>query len=530
MLCSKGLAQQTIQLNKAVLDSIATQDVPPKAPGIATAIIENGRVIYQQIAGYANLKDSLLIDTNTRFNIASNGKQFTALAICLLAYKGKLSLDDDVRKYLPQLLKKIPQKIRIRELLHHTSGIRDVYDLWSLQGITWWKQAYTLKDALALLEQQESLNFSPGSQYRYSNSNYILLAAVIEKVSKQSFTAFTQHLFKEMGMLHTKFEDQSAPIEGTVAKAYFNFDSWTTYDWKWRICGDGNCFTTLNDQIRWEQIVQGAVQTNIPRAVIQQLQSFPDQQQYGYGLERGTYKQLPYTFHEGATGAWKATVLRFTQKNIALITLTNTGKSIPAMQTRQMADVLFHLRPDTAYFATEPKPSTQQFTEASTIGIYTNASGFSFQFLQKGADLLLRRIGRNDVILKRKNGHVWQQQNDTAFQLAFNQSVSGTQTVTAYYTTHPPYSLTKIVADWTGFNYSAINGTFYNSETKVSIHIQHKEDKKYTVVIGQDTTTGLLITPNQFKVNGYLIHFNKDASAFSLNGERILAVQFRRKK
>lgn len=118
------------------LDSIASQDVPPGAPGIATGIIEKGKIVYQKVFGFADLSDSSLITTDTRFNIASNGKQFTALAILILIDERKLSLTDDIRKYLPGIYPNLSSGITIENLLNHTSGIRDVYDLWSLQGLT----------------------------------------------------------------------------------------------------------------------------------------------------------------------------------------------------------------------------------------------------------------------------------------------------------------------------------------------------------------------------------------------------------
>ena len=130
------------------LDSIATQDVPKGAPGIATGIVSNGKIIYEKVAGFANLTDSSLIAKDTRFNIASNGKQFTALSILILIDEKKISLTDDIRKYLPTIYPKLSSKITIENLLNHTSGIRDVYDLWSLQGLTWWEHSFSNKDVL----------------------------------------------------------------------------------------------------------------------------------------------------------------------------------------------------------------------------------------------------------------------------------------------------------------------------------------------------------------------------------------------
>ncbi len=252
-------------VQRARLDSIAIQDVAPKAPGIATAIVQNGELIYQKLAGYADLTDSTFISAHTRFNIASNGKQFTALAILTLAEEGKLSPTDDIRKFFPQLYPAKAEKITVQQLLNHTSGIRDCYDLWSLQGYTWWKKSFANADVLRLIEQQRELNFKPGTRYLYSNTNFILLALIVEKVSGKSFVRYTNDLFQKLGMPNTSFEDNFSKIRGPIARSYFNFGSWTTYDWIWNVCGDGNLFSTLQDQIQWEKIIQGKGRTSVKK-------------------------------------------------------------------------------------------------------------------------------------------------------------------------------------------------------------------------------------------------------------------------
>ena len=217
------------------LDSIATQDVPLRAPGIATAVVCDSKVVYQKYAGYADFADSSLIDKKTRFNIASNGKQFTALAVLTLVDAGKLKLSDDIRQFFPTLFPAIREKITIQSLLNHTSGIRDCYDLWSLQGSTWWENSFDNDDVLNLIERQADLNFTPNTKYMYSNTNYILLALIVEKASGKSFVAYTNELFRKLKMANTSFEANYATIRGKVARAYFNFGSWTTYKWIWNV-------------------------------------------------------------------------------------------------------------------------------------------------------------------------------------------------------------------------------------------------------------------------------------------------------
>jgi CubicO group peptidase (beta-lactamase class C family) len=515
------------------LDSIATQDVPKSAPGIATGIVSNGKIVYQKVAGFADLTDSTLITRDTRFNIASNGKQFTALAILVLIDKKKISLTDDIRKYLPTIYPKITQKITIENLLNHTSGIRDVYDLWSLQGLTWWKKTFNNKDVLKLIEKQEELSFLPDTKHLYSNTNYILLTAIVEKVTGKSFVAYTNDLFGMLNMPNTSFEDNFTKIRGAIARSYFNFGTWTTYDWKWNVCGDGNIFSTLSDQLQWEQILQGKSKCKIKRHILEKSQQLTDNssiKNYGYGLEFGIYKDLEYKFHEGATGAWKATVIRFPNKNISIVTLTNTGKATPNTQTRQMADVIFDLKNSATYLITKPAKVGSFISDEDIIGTYQTEDNFTFQFEKKDSVMFLKRVGRNDVQLEREADNIYHQTYDPDFKQEFKRNEKGEMTVTAYYTSHSPYTLTKSVSNWTDYNYQALNGRYFNAETNVTMYIRFSGDKSYDIKIGsQDTTKGLLISPAKMLVDFYVLNIDNSGTkpkTILLSSDRIQQVKF----
>ncbi|MCG2615197.1 serine hydrolase [Terrimonas sp. NA20] len=538
ILSQSARAQSILSLSLLKqLDSVALQDVPPNAPGIATAIILDGEVVYKKYGGFASFTDSSLIGPGSRFNIASNGKQFTALAVLLLESQKKMNLRDDIRKFLPGFLSSVKSKITVADLLNHTSGIRDVYDLWSLQGVTWWKQSFRNTDALDLLMRQQDLNFKPGSKYLYSNSNYILLAMIVEKASGRSFVEFTDQLFRDLHMPNTSFENDHRYIRGPVARAYFNFNEWTTYDWKWDVCGDGNLFSTLEDQLQWEKLLQGKGTSSISkRILIKSQQSIRGSQwtNYGFGLEAGKYKGLSYLFHEGATGAWKATVLRFPSAKLSMITMTNTGKSIPSMQTRQMADLMLGLNNKPGAFAVRPVQAGPYVAEEEITGVYLTPENFSFLLEKQNGKLFLKRIGRNDIELEREQDNIFHQRKDTAFKQEFTRSDDGELQLTAYYTTHAPYTLRKVTANWSGFDPACLNGEYLNDETDTKMSIGYTADKNYSVKIGRaDSTTGLLITPVMMLVNNYVIRFNCKngiSSSVSLDGDRIKNVVFTKVK
>ncbi|WP_297337878.1 serine hydrolase domain-containing protein [Algoriphagus sp.] len=512
------------------LDSISRQDVPAKAPGIATAIIRNGVVIYEKYAGIADFADSSLIGKSTRFNIASNGKQFTALAILSLVSAGKIKLDDDIRSFFPNLFPQVKTALTVKMLLNHTSGIRDCYDLWSLQGYTWWKESFDNKDVLQLIISQQDLNFEPDTAYGYSNSNYILLALIVEKVSGITFKEFTDEMFQKLNMTNTAFESDHRHRAGPIARAYFNFDTWTTSDWIWEVCGDGNLFTTLEDQIQWEKLIHRQGDSSLPKKLILQSQeSIPGSKfkNYGYGLEFGQYMGLDYTFHEGATGAWKATVIRFPERNYSFITLTNTGKSIPSSQTRQLVDAVFKLNSVKNNLVTKPDRVGEYVSEEELQGTYLTEDDFAFTFEMREGKIFLIREGRNEVELERESANIFHQKFDPAFKQEFTNDANGEKQVTAYYINHAPYTLKKTQPIRMGFDPKTMEGEYHNAETKVKIRIDHVGGINYAVTFrGENEIPGLLVSEKKLLVGPYSLEFEE--TNLLLHGDRIKRVRFER--
>ncbi|MEM9931805.1 MAG: serine hydrolase domain-containing protein, partial [Bacteroidota bacterium] len=196
-------AQSLTDAQRAAIDSIISPDVPAGGPGMAVGVLRDGEPIYVRYAGLADVKQEIPIGPASRFNIASLAKQFTAFAILELVEQGKISLADDVRQYLPELYPDIKDPITMADLLNHTSGIRGFTNLWSLQGITWWKAKLGNDDVLVTLSQQTALNHPPGTQRMYTNSNYVLLTHIVARVTGQSFKTYTDAMFQRLNMPHT---------------------------------------------------------------------------------------------------------------------------------------------------------------------------------------------------------------------------------------------------------------------------------------------------------------------------------------
>ncbi|MEL6589057.1 MAG: serine hydrolase domain-containing protein, partial [Bacteroidota bacterium] len=166
------------------LDALFATDEPEQVqPGLAFALLHRGELIYQQTPGYANLEHQIPLNAQSCFDIASLAKQFTGLSVAILIEEGKLSLQDDVRQYLPEV-PDFGHPITIAHLLYHTSGLRDIGEL---HAVGPYLDELTAKMCLEIVSHQQELNFVPGTENDYSNTGYVLLALIVERVSGTSF-------------------------------------------------------------------------------------------------------------------------------------------------------------------------------------------------------------------------------------------------------------------------------------------------------------------------------------------------------
>ena len=192
----------------------------PASPGCAFSVMKDGQIIDKRAYGMANLDYDIPLTTSSVFHVASVSKQFTAAAVVLLAQQKKLSLDDPVRKYIPEL-PDFGQSITIRHLIHHTSGLRDQWALLGLAGSRYSMDRIADIDVLDLVSRQKDLNFRTGEKYLYSNTGYTLLAVIVARVSGKSFREFTdENIFRPLGMKDTHFRDDFSEIVKNQAYGY----------------------------------------------------------------------------------------------------------------------------------------------------------------------------------------------------------------------------------------------------------------------------------------------------------------------
>ncbi|UOQ51354.1 serine hydrolase domain-containing protein [Hymenobacter cellulosivorans] len=249
-------AQALTAATRHRIDSVFARWDTSSSPGLVLGVVQHGQLIYQRAYGQADVARHQPLTTEHRFWVASMAKQFTAASIALLAEQGKLRLDDDIRRYLPEL-PYLGDTVRIRHLVHHTSGLRDGFTLigLTLRG----ERHYTNANVLRLLSQQRGRNFRPGDRHEYNNGGYVLLAEIVARVSGQSFADFTtQHIFRPLGMSHTRFNGRiSAAIPhlatGYTARHRKGQLHYRSQYFQGHTVGSSGLTTTLADLVRWDQ-------------------------------------------------------------------------------------------------------------------------------------------------------------------------------------------------------------------------------------------------------------------------------------
>src|SRR6202030_3201295 len=225
------------------------------SPGCALGVYRDGKIIYAKGYGLANIEENVVITPQSVFDIGSTSKQFTAASILLLEKQGKLSVNDDVRKYLKEL-PDYGQKITILELLNHTSGLRDYLTLMELAGVNV-DGVTTDEDALALIQRQKALNFAPGSEYLYSNTGFFLLSVIVQRLSGKTLREFAaENIFSPLEMTHTQYRDNHAALIANRAMAYAERDDKSGYTLDvsyFEQTGDGAVHTSVEDLLKWDE-------------------------------------------------------------------------------------------------------------------------------------------------------------------------------------------------------------------------------------------------------------------------------------
>ena len=314
------------------------------SPGCSLGVIRDGAFIYSKGYGLASLELGVPLSPQSVFYMASVSKQFTAASIVLAAEQSFLSLDDDIHKYIPEL-PGYGEPVTLREMLHHTSGFRDYLGLLALSGRNV-SDVHSTAELMDLITRQKALNFSPGTEYLYSNTNYFLLAQVIKRATQKPLSVFAEeNIFRPLGMTHTRFyDDNSVVVLGRVpayepgGAASFKVNWSTNFDG----VGDGGLMSSVDDLLLWdrnfydnrlgkgtflkEMLTPGVLKSGKPI-------------DYALGLEINSYRGLSTVEHGGALFGYRTEILRFPEQRFSVICLCNLASANTGALARGVADI-----------------------------------------------------------------------------------------------------------------------------------------------------------------------------------------------
>ena len=315
-----------------------------ETPGCAVGVARDGREVFARAYGMADLEHDITATPATIYEAGSVSKQFTAAAVVLLAQQGKLSLDDDVRKHIPEV-PNYGAPITIRHLLTHTSGLRD----WgSVAGIAGWprtRRAHTHAHVLDIISRQTALNYPPGAAYSYTNSGYNLLVMIVDRASGMPFADFTgKYLFEPLGMTSTEWRDDFTEIVKGRAIGYAprrggGFSTDMPFE---NVHGNGGLLTTVSDLLAWTQNLEtGRVGGPTFLAEMHRTGVLTGNRPitYASGLVVSRYNGVPEVSHTGSTAGYRAFLARYPAQKLAVALLCNAASANPGTIGHEVADI-----------------------------------------------------------------------------------------------------------------------------------------------------------------------------------------------
>ncbi len=320
------------QISKHVLEQridslMGAGQVSASTPGSAILVVKDGKVLFNKGYGLANLEHGIPNTPQTVFDLASVSKQFAGFAVSTLVEEGKISLQDDIRKYLPEL-PDFGKVITIDHLVHHTSGIRDWTSTLPLSGWSF-DDVISFEQILRMAQNQQELNYEPGSEYSYSNTGYNLLAELVQRVSGQSFSDWTkQHIFDRLGMTNTQFLDDHTRVIPNRAGGYFREDDGAFHAQPNNLMalGSSSMYSTTTDLAKWvinldrpEADLKPIINRMFEKGVLNNGEEIS----YAFGLSVDKYNNEPFISHSGSWASFRTYLGYFPDAHLSVVVLNN---------------------------------------------------------------------------------------------------------------------------------------------------------------------------------------------------------------
>lgn len=517
-----------------------------KTPGGSIIISKGDRTIFEKNYGLADLEHDIPISSKTKFYAASDSKQFVAFSILLLEEKGKLSLNDNIRTYLPEL-PPYEYPILIKHLIHHTSGIRDYLELIGLQGGIYLDH-HTEEEVFQLICKQERLNFEPGVKFLYSNSGYFLLSKIIKEVSGLSLREFARkNIFIPLNMDNSLFYDNIYEILKNRAYSYVKHeydDGFYNFVSRHDLVGASGLYTTAQDLSKWASNLNhnklGAKGQNIIIKMHQEGILHDGQScNYAFGLENHFYKGIKTVYHGGSIAGYRSLIFRVPSEDFSIILLSNRSDANLLGKAENILELYFKDRLiEDSIPVIKPKIEEEiEGIELDTeyleehVGYYWNSDALhSRKIYMQDSSLWYERgngnksklipIGKNEFIMEGV---------DLSVTVRFDKHNKGSEKMILVIDGFPPITLMKYQPEvYDSTTNSDICGTFYTNELD-SKYILLTENENLVLQLGVKKYLVERLRKTTLRVKPFgIIEFDKNLKSFELSSERAKYIKFRK--
>jgi CubicO group peptidase (beta-lactamase class C family) len=412
------------------------------APGFSLAVARAGEIVFERGYGSAQLEYGIPITPSTIFHVASVSKQFTAFAVAMLAEQGRLSLDDDVREYIPEV-PDFGTTITLRHLIHHMSGLRDQWNLLALGG---WRldDVITTEQILTAVSHQEELNFDPGDEYVYCNTGYTLLAEVVARVTGQSFPEWTaENLFEPLGMTRTHFHDDHERIVPGRAYSYAaDGAGYRKSVLSYANAGATSLFTTVGDLLKWTHNLEtGKVggAAVIARVHERGVLNSGEELDYAFGLVHGEHNGIETVGHGGGDAGFRTMITRYPEYGLAVATFGNFAGFDSGRVARQVAEIFLADEMAVQARKAPPEPAVDEDGPRAETGVaeispevldayvgrfQIEEIGLLLTFEREGGQLMAQATGRPRIALVTESENTFHAL-ETGARVTFHRGESG---------------------------------------------------------------------------------------------------------
>lgn len=533
---------------QSAIDSIFAAWDRPDAPGCAVGIVQEGELIFARGYGIADLEHDIPIDPSSAFYIGSESKQFVTFCILLLEEQGRIGLDDQIQKYLPDF-PEYQSPHTIRNFIHHTSGVRDFLELMDLKGRSYLDNL-DVDEVYELIKRQEELNFDPGEQYMYSNSCYFMLAMIIEKAAGESLRSFAhKNIFKPLGMKSTLFYDDNTDLIKNRVFSYQRSQDGDGFDnliSRFDLVGSGGVYSTIEDLFLWDQnfyhnkLGKGG-QEIIEKMHEEGLLNDGESSGYAFALNNGTYKGLRTVSHGGALAGYRSQIMRFPDQRFSVIILANRGDFSPAARCYEVADVFlkdqFVFEPEDVSTSTPEKAEAEEpvhFDLEQLTGTYQIAPAVIAEISIQDDSLHVLQLW-NDIAynLSRTGSNTFQIPGNPGIQFFFSEAENGmAQKLTVIQNGNETVAGRMPDRALSGLNLEEFAGSYYSREIDANYQIFLGDDDLKLKTPDGNANNMILTNQDEFLAGRLQIEFKRSngvITGFELDAGRVQNLKFEKK-